>query len=117
MHNNAQRGYTLDELMVIVAISLIFVSIVAGAMLNNMGATERRALTSAEHFLLENNIQVKRMTCAGDSDGDGYSTCSVVTASGEKIMLQCPVDYFDVNWFGAKQCKELYYNVNMEGQQ
>ncbi len=108
-----EKGFTLIELLIVIAIVGIFLAISANLVLNNRGATEKRALELCNKYLKNNNMQAKRLTCAGDSDGDGYGTCNVVTAGDEKILLQCPTDYFDVNWFGASQCKEVLFNINM----
>jgi hypothetical protein len=56
-------------------------------------------------FISNNHLQVKRKSCAGDSDGDGYGSCTVVTTEGEKIFLQCPSDFLG-NLSGGTGCKE-----------
>ena len=106
------RGFTLIELLTVVAIGLMLVSIVFNVYLNNRGATEDRAFSGANSFVEENGIQPIRISCAGDSDNDGYGTCTVVTAEKEKILLKCPTDYVDVSWFGASGCKEVFQNIN-----
>ena len=114
-----EKGFTVIELVITVAIFLIFLilfGVVSGAILDNRGATEKRALSSARLFLQENNVKVKRLTCAGDSNNDGYGACSVVTAKGEKIFLQCPTGFFDTKLFGASQCKEVFHNLNFSVQ-
>lgn len=108
-----RNGFTLVEVMIVIAILSILATVVFDAILNNRGATERRAFESANIFLAENNITTERMTCAGDSDNDGYGTCNIVTDSGEKILLNCPTNYFDINWWGANNCKEVLFNINM----
>ena len=107
-----RQGFTLIELLVVVIIIGVFAMIGVSIMTNNMGATERRAMDAATNFMSQNNIVAKRITCAGDSDQDGMATCNIVTTEGEKIMLKCPVDYMSTKFFGATQCKEVYYNVN-----
>ena len=108
-----EKGFTLIELLIVMIIVGILLAIPTKILLNNRGATERRALKACSAYLADNNIKTKRFTCAGDSDGDGYGTCNVVTTEGEKIILQCPTDYFAVNWFGARQCKEVLFNINL----
>ncbi len=82
--------------------------------MNNMGQTEKRAYQGAENFISTNSIVISdetgkgRVTCAGDSEPqDGYGSCAVVTAKGEKIYLQCPTDWFQVNVWNARSCKEI----------
>lgn len=74
---------------------------------NNRGATETRATDNATAFIQKNNIQVKRMTCAGDSNGDGYGTCMVTATDSEQIQLECPTSWVDVNVWRATSCKEV----------
>ena len=100
------------EIFVIIAIIGIFSAIVTNAFLNNRGATERRAYRGAKNFISMNNIKPKRLSCAGDSDNDGYGTCTVMTDDNQRIMLRCPTGYFDVNFFGASSCKEVFGDVN-----
>jgi len=109
-----KRGYTLIELLIATAIIAVIASIIATVFIDNRGATESRALENAQKFIADNNIEAKRLTCAGDSDGDGYGTCNLVTASGEKVILNCPTNWGDVNLFGATGCKEIFINMGME---
>jgi hypothetical protein len=60
----------------------------------------------AQNFIEMNDLEVKRLTCAGDSDRDGYGSCVIRTIDGEMISLKCPTDFFAVNMFGATSCKE-----------
>jgi prepilin-type N-terminal cleavage/methylation domain-containing protein len=106
------HGFTLIELMIAVAVVGIIAAIASGFIFNTKGATERRAYESAQHFISTNGIKVKRITCAGDSDSDGYGSCSILTEENEKIMLQCPSGFFD-KWTGAVSCKEVFQTLQM----
>lgn len=107
----------LNEKVIGAFIGLIVIGIVttmfAGGVLNNRKFSENRAYKTANKFLKENNIKTKRITCAGDSNQDGYGTCNVVTTTGEKITLNCPTDFGDVVLWGATGCKEVFMNMNM----
>jgi len=107
-----KKGFTLIEFMIVIAICGILAALVSGSILDNRGATEKRAKQAAINFLKENEITYQRMSCAGDSNHDGYGTCNIVTDKGEKIMLNCPTGYFDTKIFGASECKEVYANFN-----
>ena len=100
-----QKGVTLVTFLGIVVILGVVVGIFT--FVNNMGWTEDRAKENARLFISENNLSTSRMSCAGDSDRDGYGSCSIVTATGENIQLQCPTDFVSVRIFGAKGCKEF----------
>lgn len=103
-----QKGFTLIELMVVCVIALIIFSVFSNGILNNRGSTESRAKENAQLFIKENNLEVTRLNCAGDSDNDGYGSCTVVVKDGEKIMLECPAGFFQTNLFGATGCKEVF---------
>lgn len=107
-----QKGLALVEVLILCAIALLVGLIIAGSIVNNRGATEKRGLANAQIFIGANDIKVKRITCAGDGDNDGYGTCNLVTMEGEKIMLNCPTNYVDVVWYGATSCKEVVKNMN-----
>jgi len=109
-----QKGFTLIEVLVVCAIVLILASVVGGTVLNTRGATEKRAYEAAQHFITTNSIDVKRVTCAGDSDSDGYGTCAILTTENEKLHLACPTGYFDVKFFGATSCKEVFMSMSMQ---
>ena len=103
----SQKGYTLVELMVVLAFIFLGASNITTFFINNMGWTEDRAKENAKLFIAENNLQVSRMSCAGDSDHDGYGSCSVILTNGEGIGLQCPTDFLQTKVFRARGCKEL----------
>lgn len=111
----AAGGFTLFEFMVVLAIVGIVCMLAIAPFFNNRGATQERAKENARMFLKDNNIEVKRLSCAGDSDSDGYGTCTVTTAAGERIMLKCPCGFIDVEFFGATGCKEEFVDVNVGG--
>jgi len=79
--------------------------------------SEKRAKKNAQRFVDTHKINVKRLTCAGDTVDpkykarDGYGSCALVTNEGEKIMLQCPADFFE-NLLGARSCKEYFITLN-----
>jgi prepilin-type N-terminal cleavage/methylation domain-containing protein len=112
-----QNGFTLIELMIAVVVILMVGGAVFNSFANNRGATESRAKEGANMFIDENGLRefVSRMSCAGDSDGDGYGTCNLAMVSGEKIVLNCPTNYWDVNVWGAGGCKEVLQSLNING--
>jgi hypothetical protein len=113
------NNHTKFETGVKLFIGLVFLMAIPGVFLggcmNNKGATEKRALENAKKFAVENNLKIQRINCAGDSDGDGFGSCTIVTDKNEKIMLQCPSDWSDTKIWGATGCKEIFQNMNMMG--
>lgn len=109
-----KNGFTLIEVMIVLVIISILAVILAQRLLNNRGATEKRALAAAEKFAQTNRIDIERISCAGDSDNDGYGSCVIVTSKGEKIMLNCPCSYMDTKFWGAEECKEVLFNIGFQ---
>lgn len=107
-----EKGFfTLIEILVIVFIALIAIGGISSAFINNRGATEARAYAALDNFVAMNNITVKRKTCAGDSDGDGYGSCAIVTSDGERMRISCPTNWSDINLWGATSCKEEFQDI------
>lgn len=98
-------------IFVVFACSVLFMPINFYA--NNMGMTEARAVENLQIFLKKNDIVPKRSTCAGDSDNDGYGSCSVTLQDDSKLRLKCPTDFVQVKIFGATVCKEEYVSLDM----
>ena len=102
-----QNGFSLIELIISVIFVIILSMGIFGFFANNKGATEERAYEAMDSFIIKNGIETKRKSCAGDSDGDGYASCTVVATDGEKIHLQCPSNWGDTTVWGASGCKEV----------
>jgi prepilin-type N-terminal cleavage/methylation domain-containing protein len=98
-----QKGFTLIELIVVIAIVMIAGVGIANYFLNSPVHTRGRATESMLQWVSENNIQTIRASCAPDSDTDGYASCTLVTDKGEKIFLQCTSSAF----MNADTCKEV----------
>ena len=113
MNNTKQTGFTLIELTIVIAILGVIGSIVYASFSDTRGATQSRAEDNMNLFISNNHLQVKRKSCAGDSDGDGYGSCTIVTTEGEKIFLQCPSDYLG-NLGGGTGCKETLGTVKAQ---
>lgn len=107
-------GFTLVELMIVLAAVGIVTVLVSNIFLNNKGDTQRRAYAALDTYLAANEITVDRKTCSGDSDYDGYGSCTVVTTEGEKIQLQCESGWFNTEVTGATGCKESDFRVDAD---
>jgi hypothetical protein len=98
----------------VIAVAIVAVILITlGMVKNNRGFTERRAYANADVFITSNKIDVKRVTCAGDSDNDGYGSCTVVAQDDSKIRLDCPTDFVNVYIFQARSCKEVFINFGI----
>lgn len=105
------KGFTLIEVLIVLAIVMILAGLVSNTVVNNKGATADRAKKNADLFVANNNMDAMRTSCAGDSNQDGYGTCTVVLRDGKRIQLQCPTDFFDVKFFNATECKEVFQDM------
>jgi uncharacterized protein YycO len=111
------RGFTLIELNILVVIvgilAALFIPFISGNGITGGGSenmsTENMEIWVATHIQQE----VKRKSCAGDSDGDGYGTCMVVLQDGERISLQCPTGIRSM--VGTNGCKEVNANFHNSG--
>lgn len=101
------KGYSLHDITAVLLIVGGILLAILAYFVNNPAATENRAYDGAKQFIKTNNISSTRLTCARDSDGDGYGGCAVITAEKEKIYLECPTDFLTVVVFGATSCKEV----------
>lgn len=102
-----EGGFTLIELLIALAIVSIVLSLVMTAGCDTAGRTEARARANADAWIAANDVKdIKRMSCAHDSDGDGYGSCTIVTNDGEKIYLQCVAGWLQ-GATGASSCKEV----------
>ena len=110
-----ESGFTLVEAMVVVSIIIVALIPLFGLIFDNRGVTEDRARTGASAFIQDNGLEVKRFTCAGDSNNDGYGTCTVVLTDGDRIRLSCPTGYAATKVFGASSCKEVFQDVQVRG--
>jgi type II secretory pathway pseudopilin PulG len=105
-----QTGYALIEVFVAVVFVGIVGSLIFVRFLNTPGQTEERATEHAQAWVKSQHITPKRMSCAHDSDGDGYGSCTVVTDTDEKNYLQCPAGYGNT-LMGATSCKEVELTI------
>lgn len=107
-----ENGYTAIEVIISVFILLVVCLAILAPIqkftVNSLSATESRAYEGLQRFIDKNDISnIKRKTCAGDSDDDGYGSCSVTLTDGEKIYLLCPTDFIQNKLIGAESCKEV----------
>ena len=104
-----RKGFTLIELLIVFAIVSIICAIVGGGIFGGQltrGKTEAQAYEGMVKFVAMNGLQdqIARKTCASDTDGDGYGSCTLVLKTSERIYLQCPTGF----WYkGADSCKEV----------
>lgn len=103
---HTQKGVISFQIVVCLAIVAILAVIIGEATLDNMSHTKQRAEANAKLFLAQNKLETKIFTCAGDSDGDGYGTCSMTLQDGSKLQLECSSRFMNVTVWGDTSCKE-----------
>jgi hypothetical protein len=112
----SKKEYVIDytALTVIAFIMLIFVSLGGAIYQSTPGKTLARTEANVTEWVSKHGIQVQRLSCAHDSDSDGYGSCTIVTTSGEKIFLQC-VGGWLTSAFGGRGCKEVDTLIKLNG--
>jgi hypothetical protein len=119
--NRKNRVFKIVKKITLALVSAVVIFLIiftVNKVLNTRTFSEKRAHKNAVLFVNNNHIDVKRLTCAGDTVDpkykvrDGYGSCSLVTVTGEKIMLQCPTDFLE-NLVGARGCKEFFMTLNI----
>lgn len=111
------QGYTAIESIIVLAIVIVISAVIVFPyiLVNNRGATETRAEEGAKKFIEKNKLEVSRLSCAGDSDNDGYGTCTLTLKNKERLRIACPTDWMDTRVWGASNCKEVFTDLNIEG--
>jgi hypothetical protein len=87
-----QRGMTVLELMIVVAIGMIFlITLIIGARGCMSGAAqESAAKDEAAKWARDLGLGYTGISCADyDSDHDGYVSCTLALKSGETKQIEC----------------------------
>jgi len=86
-----QQGFTLIELMIVIAIIGIMVSVIAAAVGGNWtGRHKESAQENANEFISSMELKVDKVQCNGtDSDGDGYVSCMFKMQDGSMKQFEC----------------------------
>ncbi len=82
---NSKSGFTLVELMIVLAIVGIIAAIVCGNVANCSGATQGNATAAMRGYMTDiYRAPDARIQCVQrDSDGDGYVSCTGAYEDGE----------------------------------
>lgn len=90
-----RRGFSLVELLIVLAIVGIFIAVIAGNVggCNSTADVTATATRNAKAYAASMGIEIKGASCSGsDSDGDGYVSCSLNTADGKLEAIECGYD-------------------------
>ena len=92
MTNNKSRGFTLVELLIVVAIIGIIVVLAGGFIFNSCSSSKGTAEDEARKYGVSLGLEVKGVSCTNrDTDGDGYVSCSISYIDNGKISIM-PVE-------------------------
>lgn len=93
MRDRTKRGWTLVELMIVVAIVGVFASLVIFGI--SRGCTSQRgtAEPEARKWAQDLGLNPTGVSCANlDTDGDGYVSCTVATKDEKGNVTVYPVE-------------------------
>lgn len=85
------KGYTVIEILIVMAIAGIFLIVIAGFLANCMGwnGNQEAAQKAAEEFAKE-VPNVKRVECVRfDTDNDGYISCTLFRDNADPLPIEC----------------------------
>lgn len=90
-----RNGFSLVELMIVLSIIGIFGTIVCAGFGGCVTTTDRTATAerNARAYSASLGLEITGATCSGaDSDGDGYTSCTVVLPGGQMKAIECGYD-------------------------
>lgn len=90
--NKHNRGFTLAELMIVVAILAVFLGLAVAACRGVTSGKETKdaATRDAQKFVQELGWKVAGISCADiDSDRDGYVSCTIALTDGTNQFVEC----------------------------
>lgn len=91
MKSNA-RGFTLTELMIVIAIMGVFLAIAVTACIGATSGKETKeaATKDAKNFVEELGWKASGISCSDvDSDRDGYVSCTIALTNGTNEFVEC----------------------------
>lgn len=98
------RGFTLIELMIVVAIIGVVIAITVGTVLRSCSSSGDEAAAEARKYAQSLGLEIKGVSCTDrDTDNDGYVSCSVSHNDNGKLEIM-PVECA-VRWGMNNGCK------------
>ena len=90
-----RHGFSVLEIMIVVFIVATFGVIITANVGGCVTTTERSttAERNARAYSASLGLEITGATCSGaDSDGDGYTSCTVVLPGGQMKAIECGYD-------------------------
>lgn len=110
MRNKVSRGFTLAELIIVVAIIGVLVAMV-GFGVTKCSSSQGTAEEEARAYAQKMGMKIKGVSCMNrDTDGDGYVSCTLNVIEKDESMTPIPIECAAKWSYNNEGCKESFVN-------